>query len=450
VANDSVDVIVLGMGVGGEAVAAAAAEAGLQVIGIDERLVGGECAYWGCIPTKIIVRGANLLAEARRGGFNIEPEERPEWDSVRQRVRAATADWDDTEAVRRFEGKGGRFVRGAGRLTANDTVEVDGKSYRATRAVVIASGTSPVVPDIPGLDDVPFWTNRDAVETPSLPESIVVLGGGTIGVEFAQAWQRLGTQVTVIETGDCVLSREEPEASTLIAEVLRSEGIDVRTGVTVERVEGDEDGVVIHLSNGLVVRAAELMIATGRSASLRDLGVAHAGLDEEAKSIEVDEHLRAAPGIWAVGDVTGKGAFTHIATYQADIAAADILGRPTPPASYHAVPRVTFTDPEVGAVGMTEKEAKDIGRNVQCATTDIAKSSRGFVHGDDNRGLIKLVVDADTHTLIGATSVGPMGGEVLSVLTLAVHARITTDVLREMIYAYPTFHRAILDALGKL
>jgi pyruvate/2-oxoglutarate dehydrogenase complex dihydrolipoamide dehydrogenase (E3) component len=151
-----------------------------------------------------------------------------------------------------------------------------------------------------------------------------------------------------------------------------------------------------------------------------------------------------------VGDVTGKGAFTHVATYQAKIAAADILGRPTYPASYHAVPRVTFTDPEVGAVGMSAKQAVDDGRNVRCVTTDVAKSSRGFVHGDDNRGLIKLVVDADDNTLIGATSVGPMGGEVLSMLTLAVHARLTTEVLREMIYAYPTFHRAILDALGKL
>jgi pyruvate/2-oxoglutarate dehydrogenase complex dihydrolipoamide dehydrogenase (E3) component len=447
---ETVDVIVLGMGVAGEAVAGPLAEAGLAVVGIDARLIGGECAYWGCIPTKIIVRGSNLLAEARRAGVGASPvEARSDWERTHERVRSATADWDDTIAVRRFEDKGGRFVRGHGRFTAPDTVEVNGDSFRATRGVVIASGTSPAVPDIPGLDAVPFWTNRDAVATDSLPESIAVLGAGSVGAEFAQAWARFGTAVTLIETGDRLLANEEPEASALIAEVFRSEGIDVRTGTTIERVEGDDDHTLLHTSAG-DIRAQQLMVATGRATNLRDLAAGLAGINDDAKTIEVDDHLRAAPGVWAVGDITGRGAFTHIATYQAKIAAADILGRPTEPAHYHAVPRVTFTDPEVGAVGMTEQQAADRGRRVQCVTTDVAKTSRGFVHGDDNRGLIKLVVDANDHRLLGATSVGPMGGEVLSMLTLAVHARITTDVLREMIYAYPTFHRGILDAVGKL
>jgi pyruvate/2-oxoglutarate dehydrogenase complex dihydrolipoamide dehydrogenase (E3) component len=447
---ETVDVIVLGMGVAGEAVAGTVAEAGLRVVGIDERLVGGECAYWGCIPTKIIVRRANLLAEVRRAGVSAgRAEVRSDWERARQRVRAATADWDDTIAVRRFEDKGATFVRGAGRFTAPNVVEVNGNSWRATRGVVIATGTAPSVPAIPGIEDVPFWTNRDAVATEFLPESIAVLGGGSVGVEFAQAWSRFGIEVTLIETGDRLLGHEEPEASALIEEVFRSEGIDVRTGVTIERVVGGDDRVAVRTSGG-DIRAQQLMVAAGRSTNLRGLGVARAGLDEDVKAIDVDERLRAAPGIWAVGDVTGKGAFTHVATYQANIAAADILERPSEPARYHAVPRVTFTDPEVGAVGMTETQAVDHGRSVRCVAADVSKSSRGFVHGDDNRGLIKLVVDADDRTLLGATSVGPMGGEVLSMLTLAVHARLTTDVLHEMIYAYPTFHRAVLDALGNL
>ena len=329
---ETVDVIVLGMGVAGETVAGTVAEAGRHVVGIDERLVGGECAYFGCIPTKIIVRGANLLAEVRRARVTADRfEVRSDWERAHERVRSATADWDDTIAVRRFEDKGGRFVRGVGRFTAPDIVEVNGDSFRATRGVVIASGTSPAVPDIPGIEDVPFWTNRDAVATESLPESIAVLGAGSVGVEFAQAWRRFGTSVTLIEKGDRPLAHEEPEASALIAEVLRSEGIDLRTGTTIEHVRGDDDHAVLRTSDG-EIRAQQLMVAAGRSTNLAELAVARAGLDEDAAAVEVDEWLRAAPGVWAVGDVTGKGAFTHVATYQANIAAADILERPAEPA----------------------------------------------------------------------------------------------------------------------
>jgi pyruvate/2-oxoglutarate dehydrogenase complex dihydrolipoamide dehydrogenase (E3) component len=448
---DAVDVIVLGMGVGGETLAKTVLDGGLQVLGIDERLVGGECAYWGCIPTKIMVRGSDLLAEARRAGVTTgSVEVRAEWARVRRRVRDATGNWDDTEAVKGFEDKGGRFVRGRARLTAPDVVEVNGSSFRANRAVVIACGTAPAVPAIPGLDAVPYWTNRDAVEADALPESIVVLGGGSVGVEFAQIWRRFGTNVTLVDTADRLLSHEEPEASALITDVLRAEGVVVHTGVKIDRVDTDDGAVVVRTGAGDAIRARQLMLAAGRTAGLRELGVGDAGLDADAKRIDVDERLRAATGIWAIGDVTGKGEFTHVATYQARIAAADILGNETEPARYHAVPRVTFSDPEVGSVGLTEGQAVEQGRKVRCTSVDLAKSSRGFLHGDGGCGLIKLVFDETTNQLIGATSIGPMGGEVLSMLTLAVHAELTIDVLKQMIYAYPTFHRAVLDALGQL
>ena len=443
-ANETVDVIVLGMGVGGETLAALLLDAGLGVLGIDERLVGGECAYYGCIPTKIMVRGANLLAEARRSGVTTGGVEvHADWERVTRRVRDATANWDDIEAVRRFERGGGRFVRGRARLVAPDAVEVNSSTFRAERAVVIASGTAPTVPPIEGIDAVPAWTNRDAVAATTLPESIAILGGGSVGVEFAQVWQRFGCAVTLIESGERILGHEEPETSALIAGVLRAEGVGVRTGVQIDHVAGDDGGITLQTSGGEALRARRLMLASGRSASLRELGVANAGLDEDAKRISVDERLRAAPGIWAIGDVTGEGEFTHIATYQARIAAADILGRASAPAAYHAVPRVTFSDPEAAGVGLTEAQAVHQGMKVRVVSSDVAKSSRGFVHGEGSAGLVKLVFDASNDVLVGATSVGPSGGEVLSMLTLAVHARITSAGLQEMIYAYPTFHRAV-------
>ena len=449
---ESVDVIVVGMGIGGEMIANALVDGGLRVLGVDDGLIGGECAYWGCIPTKIMVRGANLLAEARRAGVGAGGVDvHALWERVRRRVRDATGNWDDTSAVKGFEDKGGGFIRGRAHLSAPDLVEVNGTSYRASRGIVIATGTAPTVPNVEGLDAVPYWTNRDAVIAESRPESIVVLGGGSVGVEFAQIWQRFGSAVTVLEAGDRLLSHEEPEAGTLIAEVLRAEGVDVKTGVEIERVEAEAGGsVVVRTRAGETIRARQLMVAAGRSAHLRELGVGEAGLDAGAERIEVDDRLRAAPGIWAIGDVTGKGEFTHVATYQARIAAADMLGADTAPARYHAVPRVTFSDPEVGAVGLTESQAIERGRDVVCTSMDLATSSRGFLHGEGGGGVIKLVFDRTGNTLIGATSVGPMGGEVLSMLALAVHAEITSDVLKEMIYAYPTFHRAVLDALDRL
>ncbi len=278
-----------------------------------------------------------------------------------------------------------------------------------------------------------------------------MLGGGSIGVELAQAWRRFGASVTVVESSARILAREEPEASALITEVLRREGVEVRTGAAIEEAAVAAEGTVdLRSAAGTHIRARQLLVATGRTARLPDLDVARAGLDDTADAIEVDEHLRAGPSIWAVGDVTGKGEFTHVATYQARIATADILGRRRAPARYHAIPRVTFSDPECGAVGMTSDHARSNGRVVRAACVDLATSSRGHLHGDGGEGLVKLVVDAPTGVLIGATSVGPMGGEVLSMLTLAVHARMTVDTLAEMIYAYPTFHRVVLQALDTL
>jgi pyruvate/2-oxoglutarate dehydrogenase complex dihydrolipoamide dehydrogenase (E3) component len=451
--SEQVDVVVIGMGPGGEEVAGTLAEHGLKVVGVERHLLGGECPYWGCVPSKMMIRAADLLAEGRRipalaGRSSVEAE----WGRVARRIRdEATDDWNDKGAVDRFVGKGGIFVRGDGRITAPGEVTVDGRAFQAARGIVIGTGTAPAVPPIPGLSDVPFWTNHEAIEAATLPSSLAVLGGGAIGLELSQVFARFGVAVTVIEAVDRVLAVEEPEASALLEDVLREEGLDVRTGAKATRVaRGDGGGVAVELEGGDVVRADTLLVATGRRANLAGLGLDAVGLDPRARFVEVDDHLRAAPGVWALGDVTGKGLFTHVSMYHARIVIADILGQEGPGAEYGALPRVTFTDPEVGAAGITEHAARERGIAVRTGIAQVPSTTRGWIHGVGNQGFIKLVADADRDVLVGATSAGPNGGEVMSMLALAIHAAVPIPRLRHMMYAYPTFHRGIEYALTAL
>ena len=450
--DEQADVVVLGMGPGGEEVAGRLAEAGLDVVGIEKQLLGGECPYWGCVPSKMMIRAGNLLTEARRiPGMAGDATVRADWTPVARRIREeATDTWDDRVAVERFEGKGGRFVRGAGRLTGTRSVSVGNRSIAARRALVIATGTTAAIPPIPGLQGTPYWTNRDAIEAEQPPASLVVLGGGAIGVELGQVFARFGSRVTVVEALDRLLPLEEPEAGALVTDALREDGITVRTGVSASSVVHDGGGFAVTLADGARVDGERLLVATGRRADLRALGLAAGGLDESARWVEVDDHMRAGDGIWAVGDVTGKGAFTHVAMYQAGIAVADILGQPVTPADYRALPRVTFTDPEVGSVGLSEHAARERGLAVRTGTAQVPSSARGWIHKAGNAGFIKLVEDTSRGVLVGATSAGPIGGEVLSMLTLAVYAEVQVESMRHMIYAYPTFHRGVEDALRDL
>ena len=359
---EQVDVIVIGMGPGGEDVGGRLAEAGLNVVGIESSLVGGECPYWGCIPSKMMIRAANLLQEGRRvndlaGSATVEPD----WGPVARRIREqATDNWDDTVAVERFEGKGGHFVRGRGCILGPGRVAVGDREFEAAKGIVIATGTTAAVPPIPDLAEVDFWTNHDAVEVEELPSSLIVLGAGAIGSELAQVFSRFCVDVTQVEALDRMVPHEEPEAGEVLQSAFEAEGITVHTGA---------------------------------------------------------------------------GLFTHIALYQSRIAAADILGEEPTPADYAALTRVTFTDPEIGTVGLSEERARDQGIDVVTAAKLVNETARGWLHGTGNEGVIKLVVDRERRTLVGATSVGPHGGEVLSMLALAVHGQVTVDDLRGMIYA---------------
>ncbi|GAA4924666.1 NAD(P)/FAD-dependent oxidoreductase [Stackebrandtia albiflava] len=442
----------VGLGVGGEEVAGRLAGAGLDVVGVEGKLVGGECPYWACIPSKMMIRAADLLAEtARVDGMAGRAHAIPDWTPVARRIRdEATDNWDDTVAVKRFTDKGGRFVRGWATLTSPNEVTVGDQVYRARRGVVFGTGSAPVIPPIDGLADTPYWTNRELVEADTLPDSLLVLGGGAIGLELAQAWNRFGVEVNVIEASDRIMSNEEPESSALVQDVLAADGVHVHTGAKATAVSHGEGRFTVTIEDGRRLIGEALLVSVGRKAKLGPLGVDKAGLDPSASSIPVDEWMRAGDGLWAVGDVTGRGAFTHVAMYQADIAVRDILGQGGPSADYRALPRVTFTDPEVGSVGMTEAQAHAADIRVRTGTARVPETSRGWIHKAGNAGLIKLVADADAGVLVGATSVGPCGGEVLSMLTLAVKAKVPIDTLRDMIYAYPTFHRGVLDAVHDL
>jgi len=321
---------------------------------------------------------------------------------------------------------------------------------RARRAIIINTGTYPFVPPIEGLAGTPYWTNREAIEATEVPGSLVVLGGGTIGAELSQVFARFGARVTVIEGSGRLLLPEEPEAGALLAEVFGREGIEVRTGTRAQAVHHDGTAFTLALSDGTEVTGNALLVAAGRRTDLPGIGVGVVGVDESAHTIPVDDHLRVAPGVWAIGDITGHGAFTHMSMYQADIVINDILGRDGYRAEYHAVPRVTFTDPEIGAVGLTERQAREAGLTVRTSVSQVPQSARGWIHKAGNDGFIKLVEDCGRGVLAGATSAGPWGGEVLGALAVAVHAAVPVRRLREMIYAYPTFHRAIEDALAGL
>ncbi len=448
--TEHVDAIVMGLGTCGEDVGLRLARAGLNVVGIEPNLIGGECAYWACIPSKMMVRASNLLAEARRvDGLAGHAEVTPDWSVVANRIRMeATGGWDDSYGVQRFQDAGGRHIRGYAQLTCPGAVTVNGEELVADRALVIATGSHPVTPPIPGLDTVDHWQTHDAIQVEELPASLLIIGGGAVGCELGQVFSRFGVDVTIIEGADRILAGEEPAASEVIESVFAAEGITVHKGAHVTSVEARGDQTAVQLDDGAELVGEKLLVATGRRVSLEGLGLETIGIDTSDRFLEIDDHLKVADRTYAIGDITGKGMLTNAAVYQGNMVVDEILGKNPPPADYFCHPRITFTDPEVGSVGFSEAAAREAGIDVDVVTKNVAGTFRGVLHGAAAQGVIKLVVDKNEGLIIGATSVGPQGGEVLGMLATAIHGKVPVQTLAHMIYGFPAFWGGVGEALG--
>jgi pyruvate/2-oxoglutarate dehydrogenase complex dihydrolipoamide dehydrogenase (E3) component len=445
------DVVCLGGGVAGEAIATGLQGSGVTLAVVERELVGGECPYWGCIPSKTLLRSGETLSEAERARHIAASHVKwtVDFAKISRRVRWMARDLDDSRPSAALIATGARLFRGAGELTDLRTVVVGDERLVARRAVVIANGSTAAIPPIPGLDTVDFWTNRQATLPTERPISLAILGGGAIGVELGQAFARIGTQVTLIEAGPRLLGLEEPEAGAALRQHLAADGITLTVGDPCTSVERQHDsGVLVHLKSGARVCAERLLVATGRRANAQAWRAA--GLTQTERGwLKVDpETLEARPGVFGAGDVTGFGGFTHLAYYHGQVVARRLRGLDAK-ADHTAVPRVTYTDPEVASVGLSESAARERGIDVIVANADPAEAVRGCIH-DFHGGTLKLIGDRTRGVLVGATLVSPRAGEILGELVLAVKLATPLERLADLIHPFPAFNRVLGESLAEL
>jgi len=413
-------------------------DADVPITLVESNLVGGECTYFACMPSKTLLRAPELReAASRTPGLTAGPLDIKALFGWRDWV---TDDWDDAAQAKWLDGLKVELVRGVGRVARPGVVEADGRELEYDR-LVVATGSSPVSPPVEGLASVDSWTTADATSAHEVPASLIVVGGGVSGCELAQLYRRLGSEVTMVDHGGRLVPRVDAEAATLLQAALEDEGIVLRFDVQVERVE---PGVKVTLAGGETLEAERLLVAVGRKPNVDNLGLEQLGVQISKRGIEVDEQLRAAENVWALGDCNGVAQLTHVGKYQARVAAQNAAGRDAR-ADYRAIPSVAFTDPQVASVGTTE------GEGLVSARWEVQSTSRTSTYEKPKRpGFVKVVADPARRVLVGAVAVGPEAGEWCQQLTLAVRAEVPIEVLLDTIQPFPTFSEAIFFALRDL
>jgi dihydrolipoamide dehydrogenase len=453
---DSFDVVVLGAGSAGETIATQLAEAGRSVALVEALRVGGECPYVACMPSKAMLRSAHARSEAQQlddlGAGCAELDDHGEaYRAAAARRDEISEHRDDAKAADAAEQAGIALVRGVGRIARPGVVVVDGWEL-GYRDLVLATGSSAVIPDVEGLDEVPTWTSDEALAATERPDALLVLGGGAVGCELAQVHVRFGATVCLVEPAAQLAGKEEASIAALLADVLRDDGVDVRLGTEVRRLERTPEGRArAHLSDGSAVDVDRVLVATGRRPNTKDLGLESLGITPDDKgALPVDEHCRVQgqQHVWAAGDISGVAPYTHTANYQARIVVANLLGGDRV-ADYRAIPRAVYTAPAVASVGRTAEQAREDGVEPLTAVMDVGETARSLSDGAGG-GRLVLTADRRRGVLIGAAAIGPHADEWLAEATLAIRAEVPLHVLADVVHAFPTFGEAFEPPLREL